>query len=66
MIKEIIFSFVACARERKITEKLIICIHPTDLANKDLQLSTLDEYLRYMCQYQYANNNAAVEGNREG
>ncbi len=66
VIKEIIFSFVACARERKITEKLIICIHPTDLAHKDLQLSNLDEYLRYMCQYQYSNNNAAVEGNREG
>lgn len=53
VIKEIILSFVATARERKITEKMIICIHPFDLEHKDLKLYEIDKYLRYMCKYGY-------------
>lgn len=53
VIQEIIFSFVASAQERKITEKLQICIHPKDLEHKDLELDELNEYLKYMCKYRY-------------
>lgn len=62
VIKEIIFSFVAMAMERKITEKLSICIHPMDLENKDLKLDELDEYLRYMCKFRYNNELGKKEG----
>lgn len=62
VIKEIIFSFIASSQERKITEKLIICIHPLDLAQKDLKLRELDEYLKYMCKYRYTNTNNSEEG----
>lgn len=62
VIKEIIFSFVASARERKITEKMIICIHPIDLEYKDLKLSELDEYLQYMCKYRYVDVCSRAEG----
>ena len=63
VIEEIIFSFVASAKERKITEKLQICIHPLDLAHKDLELEQLNEYLHYMCEYRYADEKGPSEGN---
>lgn len=63
VIKEIIFSFVASAKERKITEKLQICIHPYDLESKELDLEKLNEYLRYMCEYRYADVDSQTEGN---
>ena len=62
VIQEIIFSFVASAKERKITENLQICIHPLDLEHKDLELDKLNEYLHYMCEYRYADNNDKKEG----
>lgn len=62
VIKEIIFSFVASAKERKITEKLQICIHPSDLEHKDLELEELNEYLHYMCKYRYVDENGKSEG----
>lgn len=62
VIKEIIFSFVASAKERKVTEELVICIHPSDLEHKDLRLKELDEYLRYMCEYRYTDFDLNVEG----
>ncbi len=62
VIEEIIFFFVASAKERKITEELQICIHPLDLAQKDLNLEELDEYLRYMCQYRYIGQTTSNEG----
>lgn len=62
VIKEIIFSFIASSQERKITEKLLICVHPFDLEQKDLNLSELDEYLRYMCKYRYMGTDNRAEG----
>ena len=62
VIKEIIFSFVASATERKITEKLIVCVNPMDLNHKDIQLEEIDEYLKYMCKYRYADVNSRTEG----
>lgn len=63
VIKEIIFSFVASAKERKITEKLQICIHPSDLDSKELDLEKLNEYLKYMCEYRYTDVDNQIEGN---
>ena len=62
VIKEIIFSFVAFSKERKVTEKLLICIHPSDLEHKDLHLEEIDEYLQYMCKYRYEDVNLKAEG----
>jgi len=62
VIKEIIFSFVAFSKEKKITEKLLICVHPLDLEQKDLDIIELGEYLRYMCRYRYTDVNARTEG----
>lgn len=62
VIKEIIFSFVASSQERKITERLLICVHPLDLEQKDLNLKELDEYMRYMCKYRYVFTNTRTEG----
>lgn len=62
VIQEIIFSFVASAKERKITENLQICIHPLDLEYKDLELEKLNEYLHYMCEYRYEDENGKTEG----
>lgn len=62
VIKEIIFSFVAFSKERKITEKLLICIHPSDLEHNDLYLEEINEYLQYMCKYKYEDVSLKVEG----
>ena len=62
VIQEIIFSFAASAKERKITENLQICIHPLDLEHKELDLEQLNEYLRYMCEYRYADESGKIEG----
>ena len=62
VIKEIVFSFVASSKERKITENLIINIHPSDLEHKDLNLKELDEYLKYMCKFRYSDVDSKIEG----
>ncbi len=62
VIKEIIFSFVASAAERKVTEHLIISVHPLDLDHKDLNLDEMNEYLQYMCKFKYADANSRPEG----
>lgn len=56
VVREIIFSFVVAAREMKITENLVICVHPMDFAEKNLHWDDLCEYLRYICKYQYLEN----------
>lgn len=66
VIKEIIFSFVASANERKIAENLLICVHPRDLEYKDLDLEDLEQYLNYMCKYRYASTNKEREGTEIG
>jgi len=53
IIQEIIFSFVVTAKEMKVTENLIICIHPSDFANKNIHWDELCDYLRYTCKFQH-------------
>lgn len=53
VLKEIVISFVAISTEKKITDNLIICIHPNDFINNDINLSELTEYLNYVCKYKY-------------
>ncbi|MFK5969153.1 MAG: DUF6430 domain-containing protein [Candidatus Marithrix sp.] len=52
ILKEIIFSFVAMTKERKITEELVICIHPSDI-NNNLDIYELIDYLKCQCKYRY-------------
>ncbi len=59
ILKEIIFSFVAFAAERKITEELVICIHPSDVSHDKLSMHELAKYLEYQCVYRYETRRAA-------
>lgn len=62
VIREIIFSFIACCRSTKLTENFSICIHPTDLRDANFKLETLYEFLDYMCKFGLANSNHQSEG----
>lgn len=53
ILKEIIFSFVAMTNERKITEELVLCIHPADISSEKLDMYELKQYLKYFCKYRY-------------
>lgn len=64
IIQEIIFSFVNTAKEMKVTEHLVICVHPKDFAEKNLHWDDLHEYLRYICKYQISEH-GSVEGTSE-
>ena len=64
IIQEIIFSFVSTAREMKVTENLVICIHPSDFANKNLNWDNLCEFLKYTCKYQIPKQES-LEGHPE-
>ena len=55
VIKEIVSSFVESASKRKIADNLLICVHPRDLAHKDLNLQDISEYLKFMCKYRCIN-----------
>jgi hypothetical protein len=44
-------TFVVAAREMNVSENLIICVHPSDFANKNLHWDDLCDYLRYTCKY---------------
>lgn len=60
IIKEIIFSFIAHTNEKKISDELIICIHPQDISNIDLE--ELKEYLDYICKFYYENDSEQAVG----
>lgn len=60
IIKEIIFSFIAHTIEKKISDELIICIHPNDIKNIDLE--ELKQYLDYICKFYYENDNKTISG----
>ena len=57
ILKEIIFSFVAMSKELKITEELVICVHPSDITNERINMYELRKYLNFQCQYRYESNN---------
>ena len=65
IIQEIVFSFIATAREMKITENLITCIHPSDFAQKNLHWDDICDYLRYMCKFKYSEQTNRIEGQPE-
>lgn len=56
ILKELIFSFVAFASEKKITELLTIVIHPSDLIKHDLDFKEMSEFLDYTCKYKPSKN----------
>ncbi len=62
IIKEIIFSFIASSKERKVTECLNICIYPSDLKADSLDLNELMTYLEYMCKYKYSESSTTNIG----
>lgn len=53
ILKEIIYSFVVFSREKKITEELVICISPTDYANKKISLDEISKFLEYNCLFKH-------------
>ncbi len=61
ILQETIFTFIVAAKDMKITEHLIICIHPMDFVNKNLHWDDLCEYLNYTCKY-----HNLKQGNPEG
>lgn len=50
-IKEIVTSYIESSKDLNICEKLIICIHPSDLKKGNLDLDELNEFLRYSCKH---------------
>lgn len=57
ILKQIIFSFVANNNTKKIAEELIICIRKEDIKKYKIDISTIIEYIDYVCKYQYDNYN---------
>ena len=57
IIKQIIFSFVANNNTKKIAEELIICIRKEDVKKYKIDISSIVEYIDYVCKYQYDNYN---------
>lgn len=60
ILKEIIFSFVAYAKEQKITDELVICIYPSDIKDGKLDIYELKKYLNYQCKYRYESKNGKI------
>ena len=60
ILKEIIFSFVAYSKEQKITEELVICIHPSDIKSEKVDIYELEKYLNYQCKYRYESKNGKI------
>lgn len=64
VIKEIVISFLAASRERKITENLIICVHPADF--EKIHWDRLCKFIEYQCTFANINNRSSVViGNQE-
>ncbi len=49
IIKQIVVTFPAASKEHKVTEKLIICVHPSDY--EKIHWDELCEYIKYQCLY---------------
>ncbi len=56
ILQEIVFSFVAFASEKKLTEKLTIVIHPNDLLKYDINFYELCGFIEYNCKYKSSKN----------
>lgn len=53
LLQEIIFSFVAFSKEKKITEELVICINPQDVFKNKIDMLDLKKYLNFQCRFRY-------------
>jgi len=62
VIKEIIISFIAFNQSKKVTEKLVIYIHPCDLFDKDLDIENIKEFLYYKAKYGYSDTDVIKVG----
>ncbi len=60
LLKEIIISFIAFSREKKITEELVLCIHPRDFMKHNIDLGNIKKYLEYSCEFLYDNTSTIV------
>lgn len=50
-IREIVHSYIESSKKLNIADKLIICIHPSDLKKGDINLDELEEYLKFSCKH---------------
>ncbi len=53
VVKDIISSFVAVSVSSKITNELVVCIHPMDIKNSNVDINEIFEYTKYSCTYQF-------------
>ena len=56
--KEIIRSFTAAISERKICEKLTICIHPSDYQKHEINIKELSDFIKYSCLFTEFSDNS--------
>jgi len=56
ILQEIIFSFVAFATEKKLTEKLTIAIHPKDILKHNMNFYELCTFLEHTCKHKSSKN----------
>ncbi|MBR5346753.1 MAG: hypothetical protein IK129_03825 [Deltaproteobacteria bacterium] len=61
VVKLIALTFLAATKEHKITENLIICIHPLDF--EKIHWDDLCEFLKYHCQFV---NSRPIQNNKSG
>lgn len=53
VLKDTIYSFVAMSNEKKITNNLILCIHPDDLLDNKINIDEVFEFVDYLSKYKY-------------
>ena len=63
IVKNIVNTFLMAIRECKITENLIICIHPLDF--EKIHWDDLCEYIKYQCTFTYVHDNSEQVGVQE-
>lgn len=62
VIKDTILSFVAVSSESKITNNLILCIHPSDIKNNKIDIDEIFEYVKYTSKYKYEQIDKKIGG----
>jgi hypothetical protein len=51
IVFEIIKSFIAASTEKTFCDKLTISLHPKDVVRCDIDISELERFLDYSCNY---------------
>lgn len=62
VIKDTILSFVAVSSEVKITNNLVLCIHPNDLKGNKIDIDEIFEYVEYTSKYKYEQVDKKISG----